>query len=404
MKILLSAYACEPNKGSEPGVGWNWAIEIARLGHEVWVLTRTNNRQTIELELSRQLRQSNLHFIYYDLPYWLRFWKQGLKGVHLYYFLWQIGAFVKAHALCRHIKFDFVHHVTFVSARQPSFMGLLGIPFIFGPLAGGERIPKQLRRQLSLQGLFFECFRDILNALVAFDPLMWLSFNQAKVIYVTSFNTLQLIPKYFHDKVKIQLAIGAELQKEDFQINALKQNELKILYVGHLLYLKGLHLGIEAFSRFLKTHPASRLTIIGEGIDKDWLKRKIEYYGIASSVDWLPWMKQEQLAAYYKAHDIFLFPSLRDSGGMVVLEALSFGLPVICLNLGGPGVIVDSTCGFKIEAENQNETIVIEGLVNAMELYCRLKSSEKQQLQAGAKARVQCFTWQQAVKNVYTSL
>ena len=54
MKILLSAYACEPNKGSEPGVGWHWALELGYLGHDVWVLTRANNRPAIEAEQNRK--------------------------------------------------------------------------------------------------------------------------------------------------------------------------------------------------------------------------------------------------------------------------------------------------------------------------------------------------------------
>ena len=92
-KVLLSAYACEPNRGSEPGVGWNWAIEIAKRGHDVVVLTRKNNREVIE---SNENTPFNLNFIYYDLPSSLM-WLKKVFGVQLYYFLWQIGAcfFVK---------------------------------------------------------------------------------------------------------------------------------------------------------------------------------------------------------------------------------------------------------------------------------------------------------------------
>lgn len=65
LNILLSAYACEPNKGSEPGIGWNWAIEIAKRGHVVTVLTRGNNKSVITKETDLP---QNLSFIYYDLP------------------------------------------------------------------------------------------------------------------------------------------------------------------------------------------------------------------------------------------------------------------------------------------------------------------------------------------------
>ena len=112
-KILLSAYACEPGKGSEPGVGWHWALELARLGHEVWVLTRAKNRPAVEAELVKMPHKANLHFLYYDLPAWARWWKKGSRGIHLYYVLWQWGAYRLATQVHPRERFDIVHHITF---------------------------------------------------------------------------------------------------------------------------------------------------------------------------------------------------------------------------------------------------------------------------------------------------
>ena len=141
-RILLSAYACEPGKGSEPEVGWLWATELADAGHEVWVITRQANRHAIEMNLGDQPRP-RLHFVFYDLPAWARRWKRGARGVHLYYALWQWGAYRVAKRLTREINFDCVHHVTFVGMRAPSFMGLLGLPFFLGPVSGGESVPER---------------------------------------------------------------------------------------------------------------------------------------------------------------------------------------------------------------------------------------------------------------------
>jgi len=87
MKILLSAYACEPNRGSEPGVGWHWALEIEKLGHEVWILTRSNNKPVIDEYYSQNKQPSNLHFAYFDLPDEIKKWKKGGRLVRTYYFL-----------------------------------------------------------------------------------------------------------------------------------------------------------------------------------------------------------------------------------------------------------------------------------------------------------------------------
>ena len=94
MKLLLSAYACEPGLGSEPGVGWNSVLQAARF-HEVWVLTREVNRKGIE-QANAAAQPARVHFVYIDLPSGLRFWKKGRRGLYLYYYLWQILAYRRA--------------------------------------------------------------------------------------------------------------------------------------------------------------------------------------------------------------------------------------------------------------------------------------------------------------------
>ena len=136
MKILLSAYACEPNKGSEPGVGWNWTEALLQLGHSIHLITRSNNRPSIEGALPRETPR--LVITYYDLPHWTRMWKRWPGGIYFYYLFWQMGAYRLARELHALQRFDRVQHSTFASFRQPSFMGRLGIPFIFGPVGGGR--------------------------------------------------------------------------------------------------------------------------------------------------------------------------------------------------------------------------------------------------------------------------
>src|SRR5581483_11891914 len=92
LKVLLSAYACEPGKGSEPEVGWQWALQMARY-HDVTVLTRANNRESIEKEIAT-LRQTQPvpEFVYHDEgAFWLRI-KKRFKTVRFYYHLWQSSA------------------------------------------------------------------------------------------------------------------------------------------------------------------------------------------------------------------------------------------------------------------------------------------------------------------------
>ena len=209
MKILLSAYACEPGKGSEPGIGWNWALGLARAGHEVWVLTRANNRPAIERALAA-IAPMSLHFVYYDLPAWARWWKRGGRGVRTYYLLWQWGAYRQARRLCRAIRFDLVHHLTFGVFRHPSFMGRLGLPFVFGPVGGGETAPRALRRTFPLRGYLADAARDAANWLVRIDPLMASVYRRAALTLCKTAETLERVPGRYRDKCRVVLEVGTD--------------------------------------------------------------------------------------------------------------------------------------------------------------------------------------------------
>jgi len=404
MKLLLSAFGCQPNKGSEHGIGWNWALEADRLGHEVWVLTRAVYRSSIEEELSHSPSAKNINFVYYDLPQWaLRWWKNINLGVYLYYLVWQWRAYVKAKRVHAIEQFDRVQHITFGSFRQPSFLGNLGIPFAFGPVGGGERAPWRLRMGYGWRGWIKDGVRDLANLLTRIDPMAWRNFKQAKEIYVTTEQTLSLLPRKYRQKAFVQLAIGfnsSELPSlsEQCTSDPRKKDHFRILYTGRLLYWKGMHLGIQAFADLLKELPYAEMTIVGSGPSEERWRSMAEKLGVEKRIDWIPWLDREKLSALYNSHDAFLFPSLHDSGGMVVLEAMAHGLPVVCLDLGGPGVIVDNNSGCVIPTQGKSESQVSFALTKALMELGR-NSTHYNKMSSSARQRVQNFTWQQVVKN-----
>ena len=135
-------------------MGWNWVRQIARF-HEVWVITRANNRVAIEKSLAKE-PLPNVHWVYFDLPRWARFWKKGERGLYLYYHLWQLGAYFVGKKLHREARIDLIHHATFVNHWMPSFLALLPVPFVWGPVGGGESAPRAFRRCFSLRGKVYE--------------------------------------------------------------------------------------------------------------------------------------------------------------------------------------------------------------------------------------------------------
>jgi glycosyltransferase involved in cell wall biosynthesis len=399
MKILLSAYACEPGKGSEPGVGWNWAQALLRRGYDVHVITRSNNREVIESATKAGGKVTK--FAYYDLPSWLRFWKKWPGGIYFYYLLWQFGAYLLARRLHATERFDCAHHVTFVSFRQPSFMGLLGIPFIFGPAGGGESMPRPLLKGLPFSGRVVELIRSMGNSLVAVDPFMYCTFSRAQIIACTTEETLARIPRRFREKCVVQRAIGIDKA----EIGALCDSSIskyQFLYVGRLLYWKGLHLALGALKEARRSIPDVRLRVIGDGNDRDWLMQVAEIEVVRDLVEWIREKPHGEIWREYGESIALVFPSLHDSGGMVVLEALAAGLPVICLDLGGPGSIVNSSCGVVVETGQRDEKTVIQGVANAMTSIC-LDSGNRARLSKNAPARAAEMTWDAAADALYSS-
>lgn len=406
LRILLSAYACNPGEGSESAVGWNWAIQLTAMGHEVWVITRENNRDSIELTANGRADLCKLKFIYHDLPPALIWLKKRTGLIYIYYFLWQLTLVAKAKAVVAGSKFDLVHHVTFVTLRVPSFLSSLGLPFIYGPVAGGEVTPIKLIFGLPFRASVREVFRMIANAYVRIDPLARIPISGATRIWVTSKETLHLLPYKHRGIAKVSLAIGvADTDvKNYFEPRGLSggRGGLKCLFVGRFIALKGMHLGLRAFAILRKFSPASTLTFVGSGPNRaDWISL-CEELGITDCVKWINWMPRSELHKLYAVHEVLIFPSLRDSGGMVLLESMMHGVVPVCLDLGGPGVIVDETSGHRITAVNRHSNEIVQELAAALISLCDAKAFAR--LSCGANRRASSLTFRRVVQQIYSDV
>jgi glycosyltransferase involved in cell wall biosynthesis len=402
LKVLLSAFACEPNRGSELGVGWNWALSLAQAGHKVVVLTRSESRSAIEREMRDAPSDIDLRFEYFDIARPLRWYARG--PLHLHFALWQWLAAGCAEKLHQRERFDCVHHVTFAGLRAPSFMGRLGIPFILGPVGGGERAPWRLRRGYSLHGLIYDAARDAANLMIQVTPFMSDMFASAERIYVTSGETRGLMPRRFRNKVQIELAIGAEEETPPLTSRILpprkpQDGRFRILYAGRFIDCKGMHLGLPAFARLVHAEPQARLTMVGEGPAERRWRKLAEDLGIAANVEWLPWQSREAMASLYAGHDVLLFPAMHDSGGMVALEAMNHGLPVVCLKLGGPATLVDESCGYVVDPTGKSVGEVVRDMGDA--LISLAQESIRGPLGQTARMRCRDFSWREKVTRIY---
>jgi glycosyltransferase involved in cell wall biosynthesis len=159
-------------------------------------------------------------------------------------------------------------------------------------------------------------------------------------------------------------------------------------------------LGLRAIARMRENGTQVRITMIGQGPAQDDWQQLIAEFKLGDSVTWIPWMKQADLLAAYQTFDLLLFPSMHDSSGNVALEAMASGLPVVCLDLGGPAQIVNANCGRVVPVDGLNADQVIDGLAAALTEIAR-NPDIASNLRKGALARVREFSWQNVVGEVW---
>lgn len=381
MKILLSAFAFAPNLGSEPGVGWRWAAELGKQ-HDVTVVTDVTRRALIEAEDVQLPR--NVRVVYFRPP-WLRAMPLNSATAPLLYTLWQFGLLSFVRHLQREQGFDLAIHCTYSVFRHPSFLGYLGIPFVFGPVGGGEDAPLALKRSIHGREKIKELLRSLLNKVALLDPFLWVAYARSTLILVSTEQTRLALPWVFRKRAVVYPNLGVDAFPDAEPRTRLENEPLRILFAGRMLGWKGVHLAIRALAEARRNGVSVELTLLGSGPYEHVLRQLASSLGVEQYIHWLGHRPQVELFALYRSMHAFIFPSLHDSGGTVVLEAQANGLPVICLDLGGPATLVTHETAIVVPTRNQDEAGVVQGLANAI----RKLAADEQGRVAMGKAAVE---------------
>lgn len=381
MKVLICAYAClrDPDRrfgsGGEGLLGWNIVKQLARF-HRIFVLTCSQVRQAVEEALKTD-PIPNVYFYYIDLPRWLRPLGCFGGGVQLYAYLWQLKAYFVARHLHRQLHFDVFHHVTYANDWMASFIGaLLPVPYIRGPGGGAHRTPKGFLREYSLLGRLWERLRAIGQWLFRHDPFFVLGQRQSRTILVCNHEALEAIPKRWRHKAHLFPVNGISARDLTLLTSAKTPgNRFRVLSAGKLIRLKGFALAIKAFKIFVESHPEAELEIVGDGPERPYLEALVRQ--LQAQVQLPNWLPREELLTKMGLCDVFLFPSLRDGGGAVVVEAMAAGKPVICLDVGGPSLHITDECGMKIAPHSPKQAVkniaaALERLYKDRELCLRM--------------------------------
>lgn len=381
--ILTSVYAVNPYKGSEDGTGWNLILQIARF-NRVIAVTRENNRPYIDRYLRENVvpGASNMQFEYFDLPYWMRFWKKGAKHALLYYYLWQLALprFIRR----KKLAFDVTHNLNFHSDWTPSFLWRFKKPFVWGPVGHHPAIPRSFVESVyGRKKWMLDRMRWVAkNIFWKLDPFLRLTKKKAvRIIAINSEvnNRLKVDP----EKMILMPAVATN----DLAGPA-SEGSFQVISVGRFVALKGFDITIRAFAAFLgRLDPDQRHTVklllVGNGRELDFLQSLIRTEKIENNVEIIPWIERSAMQELYRTSTVFFFPS-HEGAGMVVPEALSCGLPVVCFDNAGPGEFITAGCGIKVPYRNYDLAIIefadaLERLYRDPALRAKLQNGARQQ-------------------------
>jgi glycosyltransferase involved in cell wall biosynthesis len=357
MKVLLVGHACGPDRGSESGVTWNFATHLSR-EHEVWVFTDPQFREDIEKYLENN-PNPRLKFVWISLP---SSWdpRRSLnsdKGLRFHYLLWQRAVLRKARDLHRSHKFDVVHHVSWGSISAPPQLWRLPIPFVWGPIGGGQTAP------LKFLGYFGrswhrELIRTFRVGIMPRLPALRKAVRKSALILSTNPETTKVLESAGAADVLSFDSSG--IPEELLSIQPVNhegdRKELTILWAGRLIPLKALSLALEAMAK-VEQGLRVRLQVLGDGPLRKKMEKLADNLGIRDRVDFIGAVPWKQMEMYYRGADVFLFTSLRDSFPTVVMEAMAFHLPVLSLNHQGVGSMLPPDAGIKVPVEDPAQTV-----------------------------------------------
>lgn len=364
LKVLISAYACEPNKGSEPEVGWQWALQMARF-HDVTVLTRENNRAAIESELEwLRGKQPLPRFLYHDRSQFLLDFKRRSKSVKWYYLLWQHSAREVVAILQAEHSFDLLHHVTFAGFRYPTAIWGHGVPTLWGPVGGIESVRASLLPWRHFTSMLVETLRGLNNFVQAAPFQALTQRSQASTRILASTREMQEAFHRLGFQSQLMPTIGLKARELPFHPHERSRGPLRLLFVGNIITLKGVDLALEALK---ESGIDATLTLFGTGNYQIAAQRLTHRLGLADRVFFKGRLPRLELLKIYPDYDVFVFPSLHDTGGYVLIEAMLNELPAVCLDCGGPAVAVAGGCGTKVPLGRRRQ--VIAGLAQALRQY-----------------------------------
>lgn len=403
MKVLISAYSFSPEEPmplctGEDLLGWELVQQINKQ-HDIWVLTQSCNRDAVMTEMAKgELEGAKVIFIN---PSRLKtIWcKLGLEKIVCYY-RWQFRAWRQAKYLHKRVGFDLVHHITLSEDWVPSFMGaFLSIPFVWGPLKGGHKVPEGMLKEFRFFIRASERWKTAVHRIGRrLWPRKW-CLKKAKAILVCSRESKQKIPEKYHEKVHYFPKTG--INKNEIGPVPKKKQKPKEFVVASLNCshrLKEAELAVRAFHLFSKENQNTVLEMVESGKKKENLEDLIQQLDLKYRVKMKSCEKRKELLGLMKKCDVFLYPSLSDEEGSPVVAAMAQGKPVVGIDTASSGFHIQKEWGIKIKPRTRE--MVVNGLALALENLYKSESLCRKLGKAARKRAKDIYVWDELGKRI----
>jgi glycosyltransferase involved in cell wall biosynthesis len=412
LKILLSAFACHPAKGSEEGVAWNWLKELSK-EHQVYVLTSTllGQDEAVKAAVEKLPSAANIHLTVIPFAEKRHRLAAGFPILEFYVHCveWQKAALVEAQKLLKHTDVDIVHHVTYATWTVPSFLWQLPKPLVLGPVAGSQRTP--------LAGYRFMPFKGIVQEIVRMVFYFWArlpltpakrAVKRSSLVLCGNLETLREVSSMRNSGRSLLMSeVGitsipdiACLEKPaGFQAGDDDAPNVSLLWVAAFEPRKNFGLLLQAL-QLLPADIQWKLFVAGNGDCLAYWQEKVVESGLATKIKFLGQIPYDQMSEYYRQADIFVLPSLREGSPTVVIEAMANGLPVVALKLCGMASLLSEDCGILVDVQSKAQ--MVKDFAGAIE---RLSRNQALRYQIGQNAYTRIkddYTWEYRAKKMLT--
>jgi len=378
MKILVSAFACSPYQGSEPGVGWT-AVKLIATDHEVFVICNETAREPMERAMAEKLVPSNVRIRFAGRPLTshanrtiarLQSWNSYLEFTR--------RVLATAAEWHRQVEFDLCHQVTLASFRVASPLWRLPVPFVWGPLGGAGSVPPAFRSILSPTGRVFEKVRDLSTAMAIRSKSFKDCIRGAAVVIAANEETECFLRPHRGSRPLIKLPIVSlspeKIARFQHRISfPSDRGPLRLFGGGFLIGSKGVSLALRAVALAKRQGVDCHYTLAGGGPEIESLHALVRKLGLNSEVTFHPGYQNDDYIRALQAHHVYLLPSFREGTPVTMLEACLAGCYPVVADISAPGEIVRLVGGIAAKVDTQ------EGLVNELSdaiLWCARNQGE----------------------------